>query len=574
MRELQAGPFKLKYDQGFVRHVIYGETEILRMIYFALRDHNWGTLPYRISDESINQSDRGFRITYKCTHHQQRSDIIHWNCEITGDENGTIAFSIDGTVLQDFRKNRAGFCVLHPLHQTMGSDVEVIHDDETVSKHKFPTEIDPQNPFKNIRTLRWNFEHEWLRLDFEGDVFETEDQRNWSDASFKTFCTPLHLPFPAELKKDQHLWQKVRFSAERKLVNKPFLPSHIDLNDSKNVKTVPLIGIAASTETSELLPVHIEQLKGLGLCHYRADVFPSHENWVYEFSTEYRNAFEIGITLEVALHLTGNFKEEAAAFAQLCLQNRVRLSKVLLLTEGKEATSREVIQFIPDLKKSFPQIEFGVGTDYNFTEINRNRFDDGKFDFISYGLHPQEHAFDDLTLVENLEAQFHTVKSSQAIYEETPVHVSPVTLRRRFNPYATNPAEITKPNEEKADPRQLTTFAAGWTFGSICALTDGGAASITFFQTVGKQGIISHEGIAYPVYDVLKMFASLSGKRINILKSTKPLEVQAFISVSDQRLALVNFTDAAQEVRYKGQVFSLKPKQVIQVAGSRFRVQS
>jgi hypothetical protein len=28
---------------------------------------------------------------------------------------------------------------------------------------------------------------------------ETEDQRNWSDASFKTYSTPLAIPFPAEV---------------------------------------------------------------------------------------------------------------------------------------------------------------------------------------------------------------------------------------------------------------------------------------------------------------------------------------------------------------------------------------
>ena len=33
----------------------------------------------------------------------------------------------------------------------------------------------------------------------EGETFETEDQRNWSDASFKTYGTPLALPLPVEV---------------------------------------------------------------------------------------------------------------------------------------------------------------------------------------------------------------------------------------------------------------------------------------------------------------------------------------------------------------------------------------
>lgn len=30
--------------------------------------------------------------------------------------------------------------------------------------------------------------------EFEGDVFEMEDQRNWTDASYKTYCTPWGCP--------------------------------------------------------------------------------------------------------------------------------------------------------------------------------------------------------------------------------------------------------------------------------------------------------------------------------------------------------------------------------------------
>ena len=43
-----------------------------------------------------------------------------------------------------------------------------------------------------------------LKLLFEGDLFEMEDQRNWTDASFKTYCTPqsarlsVRRPWPVE----------------------------------------------------------------------------------------------------------------------------------------------------------------------------------------------------------------------------------------------------------------------------------------------------------------------------------------------------------------------------------------
>ena len=77
---------------------------------------------------------------------------------------------------------------------------KLLHPDGSTTETEFPRLIAPQNPFKELAGLS----HEvapgvWADWRFEGDVFETEDQRNWTDASFKTFCTPLRLPFPVEV---------------------------------------------------------------------------------------------------------------------------------------------------------------------------------------------------------------------------------------------------------------------------------------------------------------------------------------------------------------------------------------
>ena len=44
----------------------------------------------------------------------------------------------------------------------------------------------------------------------EGDAFEMEDQRNWSDASYKTYVRPLRRPWPYSLPKGQKFTQAVR----------------------------------------------------------------------------------------------------------------------------------------------------------------------------------------------------------------------------------------------------------------------------------------------------------------------------------------------------------------------------
>jgi hypothetical protein len=48
-----------------------------------------------------------------------------------------------------------------------------------------------------------------LELQFEGDLFELEDQRNWGDASFKTYCTPLRLGFPRSIRAGTSILHRV-----------------------------------------------------------------------------------------------------------------------------------------------------------------------------------------------------------------------------------------------------------------------------------------------------------------------------------------------------------------------------
>src|SRR5690349_22238810 len=43
----------------------------------------------------------------------------------------------------------------------------------------------------------------------EGDTFEMEDQRNWTDASYKTYVRPLGLPFPYRLSAGETIEQAV-----------------------------------------------------------------------------------------------------------------------------------------------------------------------------------------------------------------------------------------------------------------------------------------------------------------------------------------------------------------------------
>ncbi|HXF64551.1 MAG TPA: hypothetical protein VNK95_23170, partial [Caldilineaceae bacterium] len=199
---LRAGPLHLVYEAGDLRYIRLGEREIVRRIYVAVRDQNWGTA---LRDVQMDIADDHFDIRYTVENRMNEIDFI-WQGVITGERDGTIRFRMDGQARSTFLRNRLGFCVLHPL-VCAGRPARIEHVDGTVEQSVFPVQIAPQlvidgqikpvAPFAEMAALAYEVEPGlWAELRFEGDIFEMEDQRNWTDASFKTYSTPLGLPFP------------------------------------------------------------------------------------------------------------------------------------------------------------------------------------------------------------------------------------------------------------------------------------------------------------------------------------------------------------------------------------------
>jgi hypothetical protein len=140
---------------------------------------------------------------------------------ITGKDN-LIDFEIEGEALSGFRTNRVGFCVLHPIGECTGKECEVTGPDGEKQSFSFPQLVSPHQPMKNIAEMRWKVDQNIeARLSFEGDIFEMEDQRNWTDDSFKTYCRPLELPFPFVLKKGDKIHQRISLEVSGELGAEP-----------------------------------------------------------------------------------------------------------------------------------------------------------------------------------------------------------------------------------------------------------------------------------------------------------------------------------------------------------------
>jgi hypothetical protein len=94
-----------------------------------------------------------------------------------------------------------------------GRHVTISTPDGTRTGSAFPTEFSPHLPFLDIAAMAWEREGTTFRLEFSGDVFETEDQSNCTNASFKTHSTPLSRPFPVSVRAGDRVPQGLRLRA-------------------------------------------------------------------------------------------------------------------------------------------------------------------------------------------------------------------------------------------------------------------------------------------------------------------------------------------------------------------------
>ena len=182
MQILNAGVFTVGYANGFLRRIKYGDVEVIQDL--GSPDHT-GIHTSLIQHEEIEKLTDGFTIKYECFHEANDKKIFKWNVLITGKADGEINFEIQGEALSDVLKNRAGLCILHPIAGTAGAPCELTHTDGSKTENSFPVKISAENPFKDLKSFRWRCSDKWYSLHYEGDAFETEDQRNWCDASYK-----------------------------------------------------------------------------------------------------------------------------------------------------------------------------------------------------------------------------------------------------------------------------------------------------------------------------------------------------------------------------------------------------
>ncbi|TAX69633.1 hypothetical protein ELI03_26670 (plasmid) [Rhizobium leguminosarum] len=571
---LRAGKLEADLANGNLRTIRYNGTEVLRAISYLVRDRDWGTYSPEITDLRIEQNDDRFEVAYlaRCAGPDDTRLVI--DVRITGSAD-RLDFEAEAITPTSFETNRCGFCVLHPIVGVAGSPATVEHVGGEIVATRFPDLIEPWQPFKNMRAIT----HAVMpgvqaECRMEGDTFEMEDQRNWSDASYKTYVRPLALPWPYEIAANRPVRQKTSLvirDARGSTRHPPVMSGGaIKLELGARTGTMPEIGViitpeeadaslSAKSVLTELAPqellFHFDPGAGHGVEALRRFA---------AIATVHRGRS----TLEIALPCKSPPSNEAAEIA-----HQMRLAKfrpdAIMISPSVDRQSTPPGSTWPDCppldevyaaaRAAFPGIRFGGGMLSYFTELNRKRVPDGQLDFVSHCTNPIVHAADDLSVMQTLEALPFITRSVRAIYGDKPYRIGPSTIPMRQNPYGSrtmdNPSGARIPMADR-DPRHYARFGEAFALGYAIRVLGADLECLTLSALSGPFGLIAgpgeptEPGGRRPLFDTVRTLCRLAGATWRECVSSSPSEVLSFVArdTAGATLHVVNLTGEERRV--------------------------
>ncbi|AGI72480.1 hypothetical protein OA238_c24220 [Octadecabacter arcticus 238] len=539
-RVLRAGRLEATYAAGAMRCIRWNNVEILRAVLFLVRTPGWGTPSAKISSLEIEESAKAFTVAFEAHYAEPGKGVIA-SVRIAGLADGKFNARATIRAEREFETNRTGFVILHPLDGFAGTDVEIEHASGSDETLKMPLTLSPGQPVKDIHAIT----HRpapglTIETRFEGDIFEMEDQRQWSDASFKTYNRPLALVSPYLISPDEPIEQSVSLTVTgtgkrpAPAVTPPKIegqqmPSYalpLDrpgdaqhaLNYGDAVKALgPQILLLRYDLTEETSPVDAGPLARL-LSLTRAD---------------------LEVQIVTAAQDTEALDADIARVARELSDADVEVARVSAFAKIDENSYQPGQERPPHAAESdlaaalvrhFPSAQLIGGSPAFFTEFNRKRPDTALWQGVTFATTPVVHASDDASVMETLQSLPHIATSAKTLANGLPLSIGPIGIGMRFNPYGSAPAQ-NEPElrEEMAarDPRQRGVMAAAWIVGYLAQIAPYSFERFAFAAPTGPFGLISSQqeyprafwddqsdGALYPIFHVARWLSAAAGARI------------------------------------------------------------
>ncbi len=526
---LRAGPWSLDLVGADLRGIRAGGREAVQRVYVAVRDRSWGTVPARIVERRVEAGSDSFRIDLAVEHRREEIDFA-WTATVTGAADGTITYAFDGVARSTFVRARIGLCVLLP-RTLAGQRYRVAHASGAGGTGTLPELIAADQPVLDIARISCGFGAGGeAELGFIGEVFEMEDQRNWCDASYKIYGTPLALPYPVEIAAGTRVRQQVvlRMSAAPATARDT---AALTIGPPSG-RTLPTIG--TRLPTGRLIGLDERQrLAALRLAHVRADIALDDPLWRQALEHACSEARAVSAPLELAVR-AGTPDAPWRDIARVLDRERIGVVRVLVFDSATRTTPTALAQ-AARVGLATLDAPIGGGSDEHFCALNRERPDASVLDVVAFDLHHQVHARDDRSMMENVAAIDDALASARALAGGRPIALTPLTIDSR----------------SRADARMRSDFGAAWLCAALARAASSGAASVTCLEAAGPAGLVDGSD-AFATCHLLGEIAPFAQAAVLTTGDCGDLRVLALQTSGRTRVLIANVSPEPRPVRIEG----------------------
>jgi len=467
------GGFTLDLAHAAIRNVTYEGTQLIDLLYTSIRPSDWSTLG---SDERTEEMQViGGECIITITESLAGAMLATTKVILTSGNTFSVDYQLQG--LSEYLINRWGICFCLNTADWMGSTVAASGNSYSLLQNISPQRVIngvtqglfPASEELHIVALDQRF----IKAVSTGRVLEAEDQRNWTDNTYKIYSGSLSEPRPFITSAGSIWQQSIKFE----------------------------VGVPNSKESdlAKIMVQEIEALPSIGM-QFNTDSFLSTDDLEKAFvlldidhlriNAESLTAQKIattaasGLILEAAL-LSSNTGAALQSEVENLSQRVPAGSRLLIQRDG-----REIVE-AADLPKNNSLNSYIPGTDAYLVDLHREKFNFGNS--VSYSMAPTVHSFDTESIFKTLPTQRESIEFAQKNFAPQ-VFISPITFSTRGNPETGHSINerIDFASPEMALHVQSIEGAA-WTLGSIFSLASAGAFSGSWHELFGEFGVIYSE---------------------------------------------------------------------------------
>jgi len=529
---LRSGPLTALLTQGDLFDVRWHGIEVVQRMYVAVRDVNWSTIPAHLSPPEIEVGDEATTAEFTA-HHRYGEIDFRWRAHIVLARSGELTYRMTGQTAAAFQYCKIGFNIHHGLRVHAGRPFRCFTE-AGIHADAFDADLQPQLVRNGTLTamtphfdrLEIDLADVDLAFEFSGDRFEMQDHRNWVDANWKTYSTPLERGFPLTAAAGSDITQEVRLHLQPPRASHPPAET-VELQwPDAPAGILPTIGhsLREIPSASELTI-----LRTLAPQHLRVDVRTAGDPAARLTEAE-QAAHDLGCAMEIALYIRpDDLAAELAQLIPLVTPRAGAIARLLVFADSsgfspfRGACPADVAVAV---KAALAEGGAGgtpvfSGTTQFFVDINRDRPDYSALDGIVFAVNPQVHASDDRSMMQSPQALVDIAAFIGRIYDGLAVSLSPVDLIGVDGPYPAGP-ERSDGSPPNVDPRLWTDFAAAWTVAAVAAMTQAGINSVTLFDLTGSRGLLASDGNLSPVGTLLAALAPLAARPSTAVVSSDP----------------------------------------------------